>query len=237
MPRPFKLRKFRRAPRRTGKSARAKAINRARTRRRTRRTTYLPLGIVAKKTVARLPYVQSGSITSTTSSISNYTFRANDLYDPDYTSTGHQPLGFDQLMLQYEHFTVIGAKIHVTFDVLPTQTVPVLLAIQKAAGVAWTPSNQAEIMETPHLRYKIAPITNGATRVTLTSSMGMKKFFGCKAIVGEDSYKGSDSASPSEQAYFRLWFQALNSGTQTIYYTARITYTAVFTEPKPIDTS
>lgn len=42
-----------------------------------------------------------------------HTFRATDLYDPDYTGTGHQPLGFDQMMLMYRKFLVLKSKISV----------------------------------------------------------------------------------------------------------------------------
>lgn len=239
MPRPYKKRTFkRRKP--SFKKRRYGAIAKSRNRRlrSAKRTTYLPRGIVAKRSVVRLPYCTNATATSTTGSIANYTFRANDLYDPDFTSTGHQPLGFDQVCpTMYNHFTVVSSRIVVIADLEPTVTVPVLIAIQKASGTSWTPTAPSEIMETPHLFYKIIPVGNGNSRRVLKSSMNMKKFFGVRAIVGESSYKGSYNASPSEQSFFRIWVHALGGGSATAKLTVRLTYTAVFTEPVPISQS
>ena len=41
----------------------------------------------------------------------SYVFRGNDMYDPDVTGAGHQPRGFDQVMLMFDHFVVIGVRM------------------------------------------------------------------------------------------------------------------------------
>jgi len=43
-------------------------------------------------------------------------FSANGLYDPDITSTGHQPRGFDQSSAMYKTFQVIKRMITVWFS-------------------------------------------------------------------------------------------------------------------------
>lgn len=42
-------------------------------------------------------------------------YRINSLFDPNYTGTGHQPLGFDQLSTLYNRYRVYGMKYKVTF--------------------------------------------------------------------------------------------------------------------------
>jgi len=42
-----------------------------------------------------------------------YTFRGNSLFDPDYTSTGHQPYYFDELSSMYSRYRVYSSRIKV----------------------------------------------------------------------------------------------------------------------------
>lgn len=43
-----------------------------------------------------------------------YTFRGNSLFDPDYTSTGHQPYYYDQLAQMYSRYRVYSSRIKVS---------------------------------------------------------------------------------------------------------------------------
>lgn len=45
-----------------------------------------------------------------------YTFRLNSLFDPDYSYTGHQPRGFDQLALLYHRYRVNAVKVEIVPD-------------------------------------------------------------------------------------------------------------------------
>lgn len=40
-----------------------------------------------------------------------YQFRANSVYDPDFTGTGHQPMFHDEMALQYKRYTVLRSTI------------------------------------------------------------------------------------------------------------------------------
>ncbi len=49
----------------------------------------------------KLRYTDSLTVQHSFGNAGTYIFRANDCYDPDLTSTGHQPRGFDQFMSLY----------------------------------------------------------------------------------------------------------------------------------------
>lgn len=69
----------------------------------------------------KLRYVEIISIDPAGSGVvASYAFRANSIYDPNYTGSGHQPSGFDQVAPYYERCHVIGAKCKVEYT--PTTT-------------------------------------------------------------------------------------------------------------------
>lgn len=61
-----------------------------------------------------LKYCESVALTSSSGILTTYVFRANGLYDPDYTSTGHQPYYFDQYALLYWKYCVHACHLKVT---------------------------------------------------------------------------------------------------------------------------
>lgn len=68
-------------------------------------------GVIAPTLVTRLRY--SEFTVSSASVLHNVTFRLNSLFDPNYTSTGHQPMGFDQLAALYNRYRVDKCTVEV----------------------------------------------------------------------------------------------------------------------------
>lgn len=236
MPRQYKARRFLRR-KRTKKRSRS-AIWRARMRRRSNRgQTRLLRGPVNTTAVAKLNYCDSISLTPVAGGLSTWKFRANSLYDPDLTATGHQPMGFDNLMANYQHFTVIGAKITVDFV---GDAEDYLAAVHLNGSSTANYSNAQEIKERTRTVYKyVACKAETAGRCTLRHSFSAKKFFHVKAIVGESQYKGTESGNPTEEAYWYVTAAADNGAATigTVKGSVRIEYIAVFSEPKSIGQS
>jgi hypothetical protein len=70
-----------------------------------RHVTGTRLGFPAQKRVS-MAYVSRLRLQTAAGSVNTYQFRLNSLYDPDFTGTGHQPMGYDQWELFYNHYVV-----------------------------------------------------------------------------------------------------------------------------------
>lgn len=66
--------------------------------------------------ITKLRYCDYLTLTSTSGAIARNQFAANGIFDPDLTSTGHQPLYRDIYNNIYDLYTVLGSKITVTFS-------------------------------------------------------------------------------------------------------------------------
>lgn len=62
----------------------------------------------------RLTYADSfNMLLSNAGGGGTYTYRTNSIYDPDYTSAGHQPLMRDLWASQYDYYTVLACHYHI----------------------------------------------------------------------------------------------------------------------------
>lgn len=176
-------------------------------------------------------------------------YRANGMYDPEFAVGGHQPYGFDQLMSQYNHFTVLKA----TFDVENQNVqyadtmmlIPALTADSGTLAAAYAAGGINGLTELPIAGQTLALNTYGAdtrgrqrrTRLRFDAA----KFFGKKAwdLIGEDRFQGDINADPPEQAFFGFaLYNPLNTALNHTYpITVTITYYACLTEPKWFTTS
>lgn len=168
-----------------------------------------------------------------------YVFSANGLYDPNITGTGHQPIGFDQCMQFYDHYTVIGAKMRVVFsnsvDSSNDQYIGIALS---ASSTALT--DVREYIENGRCRWSVLGKNAGgdATIKSLTHQVGIARFTGKKSILMEDDYRGNVSANPATQVYFHIFGGGFGSSDPSaMSMMVQIDYITVLTEPKILSLS
>lgn len=213
----------------------------------------------------KLRYVVRREFEFTNTTAIQVRMRANDLYDPEYATGGHQPRGFDELMNVYGSYTVIGSKCHAQFmyegymgptvsgaagNLLQTVSAvpnglpetpalpPVCIGIHK--GVETLSAGTAEEqIEKERTSWKF--MTPGTGAQTLTSTVTQKDFFGKEAIVGAAGYSGTDSKGVTEDLFFEIWGARVDNNYSAgnirvpVYIT--VEYDAVFTDPKTLAAS
>ncbi len=205
-----------------------------------RKRTVRARPVPASKTVT-LKYVDQFTIDPAAGNAGHHLMRANDMFDPDQTGGGHQPMAFDQWMTFYNKFTVTKAKIRATF----WSSSIVLATARSVAGIYVNDDNSSstdilDMLEFRNTTWK--PLTNASgsrSLIQITQYYNAKSFFGKKAIVGSVAYSGSASASPSQDVTFDVFLGPID-GTENVAATdilVEIWYTAVLTERKTLAAS
>jgi len=200
----------------------------------------VPLFPVRKYVKGQLYYEPNIGITTSIGSQGIYNFSANGIYDPNRTGTGHQPLGFDQMMLMYEQFCVIRSHIKVTF--LATDE-PCRVAIMLSPDTNPAPSISAVmengLMITTSLIGSSAE--SGTHRMkTLQLACDIPKYFGkaYQSILADPLQSGTVAADPGEQVYFQIvvW-DPYGAQSTSVALDVTISYDVMYWEPKKLASS
>jgi len=169
--------------------------------------------------------------------MATYVLRANDLFDPDFTSTGHQPMGFDQMMLFYNHFCVIRARLIATFKCNSATNPSCALRVD---------ANSTAITAVDRILEFGGVVTdtlekNGVlgSNKTLQISLDVAKLQGVSiaAITADPTLRGDAATSPTEVSYFHLSLWDVAAGTGVCNIDFILEQEAVFMEPRDLTQS
>jgi hypothetical protein len=179
-------------------------------------------------TVRRLRYSTTFPLTSAAGVVTSYVLRANDMFDPDFSSVGHQPMGFDQMMLVFNHFTVLSSKIIVSAhnSAVNTPTVCVrvdgdstpLTVVDRILEMGGCVQNTVKYLESVKL----------ALNVDIARLQGVSR----SALSADPYLQGSAIASPVECSYFHVQLWNTSAATSTCNFDVIMEFEALFTEPR-----
>ncbi len=124
----------------------------------------------------------------------------NDITKPDVTGTGHRPMGFDEMMAQYNHYTVIGFKVRATF--INTSD-----ANEAFVGVFFNDANALTtsidgLIESGRMKYKtIGNNSSSRNMMVIHRAQNPTKFLSSSAPLSDLRLKGTATTGPTEKVY------------------------------------
>lgn len=163
-------------------------------------------------------------------------YSLTSLFDPNYTGVGHQPLGFDNIMPMYDHYTVIGARVKVTASNLDRD--PQYIVLQIKDGISLS-TNLSAMIENGRTNFKtLGGNETASSTQTLTANFSAKQFFS-RNPMASDKQQGTVSSSPLENAFLHITVAPTTIGENTtkVVYSIIIEYIAMLTEPKQLGQS
>ena len=194
-----------------------------------------PLISTPHKQTRKLRYFGRAAINAPAALSGVHVCAANDLYDPDVTGVGHQPVGFDQMMEFYTHFKVLSSKITVWFTSEGNPGSPLMCAVS-LKSVNTTGSSITRVIENGDCSFDLKS-NHALDPSKLTKSFNLDKWLPNQKY--DQRTLGTSSSSPTEVAYYHINVEALDGssdpGSMIIGYV--IDYVAEFTEKKQVNIS
>lgn len=184
-------------------------------------------------------YATQRLFTTTSGVATTYVFRANGMYDPDFTGVGHQPLYFDQMGTVYNHWYVVASKIKWTFvpdgtSVQAPYRITCYVDDDSTPSGALTPDGASE--QTGSV-VKVCQGGVNPSKETITMYYDAQKTWG-NNVLANSRQRGTVANDPSEQIFFHGQVTPLNgSSTVTVYAIVEIEYTAIWNELQDIVSS
>jgi len=172
-------------------------------------------------------------------------FRANDVFDPDASGTGHQPIGFDQAMLFWEQWCVFSSKITVNFMNNANNCSKVGIFMSPDTAV---PSSNADLMENGLLVHDLvfgtSTTTAGGAYHTIAQcslTCDNVRYFSSKnkeTYFANPNFTGTAGGSCAEGNYFGVFMFGFNNNNATdVFFDVSLSYDVRFWEPRKIATS
>jgi len=183
----------------------------------------------------RLRYSTTFALSSSLGVPVGYLFAANGLFDPDVSGTGHQPMGFDQMMLSYNHYCVFSCRIIASFKNTATNSPTVAIRLDANNSVV---VNVDQIIEYGALQMEQLQGRNAyGSIVTLTSFVDIRKIQGLKNLQDDSDLRGGLSSNPTELTYWHLMLWDSSGTSSTCNVDIVLEFDALFTEPRNLTTS
>lgn len=230
--RPNKRRNFKRNFKRKGSSLLS-----------TDRSGYTATNLIKRYPIAKtfkriLPYFETGlSINPGAGGVlGSYVFQLNGVYDPNITGGGHQPLGFDQLMLMYEHVVAIGANIKIDFT--SNDTVYHQLVGMYLSTTSTTETDVRKVIENGSCVWQvIGPNGTGIESVaSLSLKCGVEKFMGLHNILSNPAFASTTTLNATDGLFCHIFVCDHNQNYDTagITFDVYLNQICVFTQPKEL---
>lgn len=165
-----------------------------------------PGSLISPVLVTNMVYSQYWGVVESASGVGAYhTFRISDLYDPDFTSTGQQPVAFDQLAALYQRFRVLSVAVEVQYATRAATAARVGVFPSSQSSL---PANAESWVCQPFAKHSMVAASGGAPTITrLTARYSLPRILGLtnKEYLTDLDFSGTPSSSPIRNVFAHIW--------------------------------
>ena len=205
-----------------------------------RKRSTVPRGVTSafpKKRLVRHRYVENVQLPAAggAGQLRQYVFACNNMFDPNVTGTGHQPLYRDEMAAMYKYYTVIASYIRVTYTQSESGLQNYGIVMTQDTSLNIDPTTTLE--EYPYKPPTSLSLTNRAP--TRRSSFDAKKALktSLAGILGDDTQRLAPGSSPSAKNayYYVIWTAPVLATTTLSAATIQVEVSYITMWQDPVD--
>lgn len=207
----------------------------SRRRRRAPQPSLVPRPLLPPRQTINMTYTDIRALTeSVVATGAYYSYKLNDLFDPDFTGTGNQPVGYDQISNIYNRFRVLSVMIDVTYLTTANAAVvgfyPAFQSVLPASAFAWGCQ--------PYARESM--VNAGGPAVRLTQRVNLWDVFKVtkREYLTDADYTHLATSSPARNAYLHVFLRGFGTlAAPTVPISLRFTYVVQASSPLSLNIS
>lgn len=194
----------------------------------------VPRPILPLKQTVTMAYSQTSTLTEAAAGAGVIqTFALNNLFDPNFTGVGTQPIGYDQLSNIYGRFRVLRVGIRVTLMGLTTNAYCGIYPSSQSTLPASFQAYADQPMGKSTLLQSGGPTKTFSMNVQLWNVLGVKK----NEYLLDQDFSHLSTSGPARTAYLQLWLQGLGGVTASIAAESRLVYEVEVSAPFALNVS
>ncbi len=180
------------------------------------------------KMLTRLRYCDTIYLSNSAGGIARQVFNINSTFDPDQTSTGHQPLYRDTYAGIYDQYAVVAVKA--TVKIINNSSNPIHCGMFIDDDTTSSTSYNV-LMEQNNGLHTLLPGINGSlSSHTFVLTWTAKKFLGIDPYTSQ-TYKTAVGSNPTEMSSLVVWYQPVDlSSTMSTWFQIQLEQTVLFSE-------
>lgn len=176
-----------------------------------------------------MAYDNTFTISCAASTTTSNLFRANSVFDPDFSGVGTTVAGYSQMATVYTRYRVMSVKAFVSSQV--SSGGPGFLYIH-ASNQNFAPTNFSEIMAQRFVYKKALGTPSGVAIDEHRVSFPIGAIYGVpqSTVMAEDDFTGLTSGHPNNPVFLHIGLLASGS-TTTLFMNVRIEYDVIWDVP------
>lgn len=175
-------------------------------------------GIIGERFATRLQYFDGPYVINpgVLGAYASQIWQVNSLYDPDTTGVGHQPNGFDQMMVLYKEYVV--RRAYIELEIWNSDNTQAQMAVLSVSNLATPYGDIAVELESGNSEFRTIGVSQGGQAIVkMKKWIDISKFMGTD-VTKDDVYVGTAAASPNKGCYVHLGVTSQNNADSAAVY-------------------
>jgi len=137
--------------------------------------------------------------------LSVQTYALNSLYDPDYSGSGTQPVGFDEIMAIYYYYRVISVRVRISCTNAGSAAIMAVTPARDSTSptqITAMAANEGAVSE-------LIAGTYGQNKKVIVKDINIAQYLGLKSNIGDDLH-GTTTTSPARVVYLHIGLEEID---------------------------